>query len=265
MSDRQAVLRHWLQVYSDIVAIKPMEMTALSHFSVLADAISQSGFALRGGFHTAAGDGVPQGVASVVLIGNIGSAGFEQFRRSPEWHAGADPLDRYTERVVGDVARGFSATVAFPWQGPPWWPFQRWAQRAEAVSISPLRILIHPQHGLWHAYRAALFLDCAVTGLPTDHHDRAVAVESQSGDAGSPCAQCQARPCLTACPVNAFGEDGFDGERCAQHLRTAAGQECMNEGCVARNACPQGTQRRYLREHQQFHMRAFAGALLNSS
>ncbi|MFT5447298.1 MAG: hypothetical protein ACI9DC_002473 [Gammaproteobacteria bacterium] len=239
-------------------------MTALSHFSVLSDAISQSGFALRGGFHSAAGDGVPQGVASVVLIGNIGSLGFKQFQRSPEWRAGADPLDRYTERLVGDIAQRFCANVVFPWQGPPWWPFQRWAQRAEAVSISPLRILIHPRHGLWHAYRAALFFDSAVTGLPTNQHDRSVAVESQSGGTSSPCSQCRARPCLTACPVNAFGEDGFDGDRCARHLNTPAGQECLNEGCAARNACPQGTQERYAREHQQFHMRAFVGAQVNS-
>ena len=109
----------------------PPEMTAPSHFSTLSEAIATSGFAPRGGFHTTAGDGVPQGVASVILIGSIGSAGFEQFRRSTEWRAGADPLDRYTERVVDDIAQKFAADAVYPWQGPPWWPFQRWAQRAE--------------------------------------------------------------------------------------------------------------------------------------
>src|SRR4030095_137820 len=32
----------------------------------------------------------------------------------------------------------------------------RWAMRAEAVAPSPLGILIHPDYGLWHAYRGAL-------------------------------------------------------------------------------------------------------------
>ena len=54
------------------------------------------------------------------------------------------------------LAPGFGATALFPFGGPPWLPFQRWAMKADCVTASPLGILIHPDFGLWHAYRGAL-------------------------------------------------------------------------------------------------------------
>lgn len=60
--------------------------------------------------------------------------------------------------MVGPVAEALGATAVYPFQ-PPWQPFQRWAMRAEDVQSSPLGILIHPDYGLWHAYRAALLFD----------------------------------------------------------------------------------------------------------
>ena len=69
-----------------------------------------------------------------------------------------DPLNRWTRRVIEPIAESFGARAAYPF-GEPGWPFQRWALRAETLYASPLGILIHPEYGLWHAWRAALLFD----------------------------------------------------------------------------------------------------------
>jgi hypothetical protein len=198
----------------------------------------------------AAGRSTAKRRGSVVLVGSVGGGGFAQFCSSPEWGKVTDPMDRYTERVIGTVACAFDACAIFPQQGPPWWPFQRWASRAEAVFPSPLQILIHPQHGLWHAYRAALIFDTHLVGMP--------GAEVAKGP--NPCAQCRVRPCLSACPVGAFDEHGFDCVRCEDHLRSPAGRSCLDRGCAARNACPVAPQRQYCVAQKQFHMRAFSAS-----
>ena len=86
-----------------------------------------------------------------------GSSLWPAFSGSAEAGDGAPhPLNRWTQRVVGEIAREVGAMPLFPFGGPPYLPFQRWAMRAEAVAPSPLGILIHPDYGLWHAYRGAL-------------------------------------------------------------------------------------------------------------
>ena len=68
----------------------------------------------------------------------------------------ADPLDRFSRRVVGALARALGVTALYPFGGPPHLPFQQWAQRAEPVHPSPIGVLIHPVYGPWHSYRGAL-------------------------------------------------------------------------------------------------------------
>ena len=58
--------------------------------------------------------------------------------------------------MVGELGQRFGATPLFPFDGPPWLPFQRWAARAEPLHASPIGPYIHPRHGLWHAWRGAL-------------------------------------------------------------------------------------------------------------
>ena len=86
-----------------------------------------------------------------------GRDGWDAFAASPEASDGcADPLDRWSRRVIEALARELGATALFPFGGPPWLPFQQWARRAEPVHASPIGILIHPRYGLWHSYRGAL-------------------------------------------------------------------------------------------------------------
>ena len=111
---------------------------------------------------------------------------------------------------------------------------------------------IHPQHGLWHAYRFAL----ALPELPADDA-RLITCGNEPGPVDI-CLNCDGQPCLSACPVDAFTPGSFSVDRCAAHLHRPEGQACMQTGCQARRACPVAVEHRYVPEHAAFHMAAFA-------
>ncbi len=116
--------------------------------------------------------------------------------------------------------------------------------RAEGLKASPLGILIHPQFGLWHGYRAALAFDRPLpqTGSPPAAH---------------PCDACLDKPCLSSCPVGAVTPVSFDVVACRTHLATPEGERgCMAGGCLARGQCPVGSSYRYEPAQLRFHMAA---------
>ena len=210
------------------------------------------GLAVRGAFHPEPDEFAPNlppdwVARTLLLLGFTGSRQWSTFAASVEAHDGRpDPLDRWSRRVIGALAHRFAAFDFYP-SGTPRWPFQRLAQRCEAVRPSPIGLLMHPRWGLWHAYRGGLILDCRIE-LPT----RSVAEH--------PCDTCLARPCLTACPVAAFNDGGFDVEACTNHVASTAGVECRERGCRARRACPVGAEFAYVDEQARFHMNAFLKA-----
>lgn len=214
-------------------------------YADLAAALAVHGLVPRGAFHPAPGDGVPGAAGTLVLVGNAGPAMWRAFRAGVG--DGANPLDDWSRRVVAATARQFRADALFPFDGPPHLPFQRWAQRAEPVHASPLGILIHPEYGLWHGYRGALaFADRRA--LPA------------RDDRPAPCAECAAKPCLSACPVAAFARGGYDVAACAGFLASAEGADCMAHSCRARRACPVGRDYAYGDDQAGFHMAAFLRA-----
>lgn len=221
----------------------------------LEEALAGEGLLSRGGLALDGSEGLPalpdgRPAQGLLLVGNAGSALWRSFKDSQEALDGApDPLDRWTRRKVGGTAARFGLGAVFPFEGPPYFPFQRWAARAEPVFNSPLWLLIHPDYGLWHAYRAALLLP----DLPEMSADSSVA-ESRA----NPCDACEGRPCLSACPVGAFSPSGYDVEACAGHLATPEGEACLVGGCKARGACPVGSDYMYQPDHLAFHMAAFA-------
>lgn len=212
-----------------------------------------AGLAVRGAFHPRPGEfarelpGVEAG--TLVLLGFTGRDQWPLFEGSPEAHDGApDPLDRWSRRTIGGLAREFSAHDVYPSGAGPLLPFQQLALRAEPVHRSPIGLLIHPVWGLWHAYRGALVLAGRLAlppVTPTAH----------------PCDACTDRPCLRGCPVGAFKPGAYDVAACASHLRGAAGAHCLDGGCAARRACPVGAAHRYSEAQTRFHMRAFHAAL----
>lgn len=183
----------------------------------------------------------------VVLVGHAGSSfwpHFSRWRREQPGGGPADPLDCWSKSVIEPVAALAGATAYFP-SDPPYQPFQSWAMRAEGLKASPPGILIHPVYGLWHGYRGALgFAD-----LPNDF-----LVEGQAE--ASPCEACVDKPCLSTCPADAIGLDGFRYTPCRSHLAGTSGLSCLTRGCLSRNACPVGDGYRYCDEQLQFHMAA---------
>jgi hypothetical protein len=203
--------------------------------------LSRDGLILRGGFYPEPGETELEGVLAVLLVGNAGSAMWQAF--APHVDGERNPLDRWTKRVIDPIAQKFGARAVYPFD-PEVPPFQRWALRAEAVYPSPLGILIHPEYGLWHAYRAALLFSERLD-LP-----------ARSG-VSSPCESCAEKPCLSACPVGAFNGSSYDLTACAGHIAKPEAN-CTSVGCHARNACPVGPEWRYPEAQTRFHMAAFA-------
>ena len=208
--------------------------------SELSHALHPYGLILRGGFHPEPGEPGLEGGGTLLLVGNAGAAMWNAF--APHIDGAPDPLNRWTTRVVEPIADEFGGRALYPF-GKPHWSFQRWAQRAETLYPSPLGLLIHPEYGLWHAWRAALIFSERLQ-LPTRQ------------DAPNPCASCDEKPCLTACPVSAFSGRSYDMPACAAHL-TQTAATCPSVGCHARNACPVGRMWRYPEAQIRFHMAAF--------
>jgi hypothetical protein len=225
----------------------------IAELSDLAAALQRHGMLIRGGFALTEDDeqglaGFPdlastRGGRTLVLIGNAGPALYEAFFAAGETTVD-NPLDDWTRRILLPIAERFGARAAFPSDGPPWLPFQRWAMRAEGVKASPLGVLIHPEFGLWHAYRAALVFDRMLDLLPARFR-------------AHPCDTCETRPCLTTCPVGAVTAQGYAVDNCAAHVASRDGKACRSIGCLARRACPVGADHLYPDRAMAFHMAAF--------
>ncbi len=216
-------------------------------YASILDLFADTGLLVRGGFAAGTDDDLPQApsgapAAAVVLVGNEGAAlwpAFSAARRDEP-----DPLDRWTERTVAPLAARLGARAVYP-NDRPYHPFQQWAMRAEPVATSPIGLLVHPDYGLWHAYRAALLFDRVPEGLPA------------RADRPSPCADCADRPCLNACPVGSHSTTGFHLPSCERHLRAGHDRACMELGCRSRDGCPVGRASRFPPEQLRFHMAAF--------
>lgn len=216
--------------------------------------------ALRGALHPLPEDNVPPlpdgaPAATLVLLGWTGGRQWPAFAASAEAQdRQPHPLDRWSRRLVDAAAAalgaaGLDAVALYPFGGPPHHNFQRWALCAEPVARSPIGLLIHPDWGLWHAYRGALAF-----------RERLPLVANAARP--SPCATCADRPCLASCPVGAFSEQrGYDVGACANHLRGTAGAACVTAGCLARRACPVTPPEPCTAAQNAFHMRAFLRAV----
>ncbi|MGH8136800.1 MAG: hypothetical protein ACREVV_01215 [Steroidobacteraceae bacterium] len=184
---------------------------------------------------------------TIVLLGFTGSVQWPVYAGSLEASDGLPhPLDRWSRRIIGTLASEFGALDVYP-NGTPQLPFQRLAARCEPVHQSPIGLLIHSEWGLWHAYRGALILPDRIDVPP-------------AAPSIHPCHACSTKPCLSACPVGAFGPGTFNLQACVDHVSSPAGSECRDRGCRARRACPVSVGFSYVSDQARFHMAAFLHA-----
>ncbi|WP_415401708.1 ferredoxin [Tateyamaria sp. SN3-11] len=183
--------------------------------------------------------------ASRVLIGTD-AHWWSVFILSPEYQDGfANPVDRWSKRIIGALAEQSGARACFPSDGPPYAPFIAWALATGRFWQSPTGMMIHDRAGLMISIRGALEFD---TPFPTETPNP------------SPCITCVGKPCIAACPVDALSDaHPYDAPTCKTYLGTPAGAACMTGGCLVRQICP--VSQSFARPDAQsaFHMKAFVG------
>lgn len=219
--------------------VAPMRMTEI------AAAVGATGLGVVGWFHPGPQDGAPDGAGTLVLLGPSDGAMWALFRASGEYRDGPpDPLDRWSRRIIDGLAARLGAAALYPFGGPPWHPFQRWAALGEGAVKSPVAMQASPARGLWMSYRGALAFAERLRLPPRPMAD--------------PCEGCPA-PCTTACPVDALAGGSYDVPRCVSHVTGPAGAACRR-GCLVRAACPAGAATTLPVEQCAFHMAAFLAA-----
>lgn len=209
------------------------------NIEAISKACAPHGLMVSGAFHPADAD------QTLVLLSP--SQDFWQgFKTSPEYLDKApDPIDRWSTRVITKLGKTLNAHPRFPFGGPPYMPFLDWAKQSGRAWSSPLGMLVHDTHGMMISYRGALVFDQRLE-LP-------VAPDQ------SPCETCTDKPCLTACPVNAITQTGYQVDSCHSYLDTKAGQICMTQACRVRMACPLSVAHVREEAHNLLHMRSFKG------
>lgn len=197
---------------------------------------------VSGVLHLLPTDGLPPHLQSLALLSPAEPGFWPHALASPEFNDGeADPLDRWSARVISALAEGVGGIAVFPFGGPPWRPFFQWALRSGRAWQSPVHLLVHDTMGLMASYRGAI-------ALPDPSPAQA--------STPCPCTGCPA-PCTTACPVRALGTAGYNLDVCHAHLDTAAGEDCLYSGCLVRRACPLAISYGRLAQQSAWHMRQF--------
>src|SRR5687767_13989918 len=131
-------------------ARRPGLLVQISEFT---QALARHGLRVRGGFATDSGtDGDVLAAApwsrTLILVGNVGSELWDKSGAEIAVFGDPDPLDRWTRSVIDPIASSVDGLALFPFAGPPYWPFPRWAERAEVVRSSPIGLQIRPEFGL---------------------------------------------------------------------------------------------------------------------
>lgn len=176
---------------------------------------------------------------SLLLLGNGGRAFWDGI---PEhlW-SDPDPLDRYARQCAEEYMRseypGRRYRILYPGDLPV--GLQRLGIEAGWHHDSPLKLGINPVFGLWYAYRVLLWVEGELTPTTTVQQE-------------SPCEQCEDKPCLSGCPVQALSaSDGKQLERCIDY-RLVEESPCQST-CLARLRCPVAPQHRYSEQQLNYH------------
>jgi hypothetical protein len=177
----------------------------------------------------------------VLVVGNAGRALWPLFRASPEARLRRDPLDRYTERVLREVAgmlpQPASVALYRERRDQQYLPLVRLAERAGFGSPGRVGVLLHPVYGPWISIRGVLFAGFRVPFRKPEPFD--------------PCTGCPA-PCAVVCHGQVIGPRGVDVEGC---FRTKLLERACRAACDARSACVLGPEHAFAPEQIAHHSR----------
>lgn len=190
--------------------------------------------------HTSPDDGLGEG--TLALLGPREPGFWPHVQAAPEFQDGnPDPLDRWSRRIISNLARDVGGNSLFPF-GTPVRPFVSWALRSATSWVSPVGLLVHKDAGLFVSYRGAVLFD-SVFALPTPFQ--------------KPCETCLTQNCLSACPVGALTAKGYELSTCHGFLDGPDGDDCMSNGCKVRRCCPVSQDYGRQPEQSAFHMASF--------
>ncbi len=217
--------------------------TGMMTFDRVDNAARAEGLIVMGALHPRLSAAKQLQDGTLILLG-AADAFWPVMKASAEWQDGeSDPVDRWSTRVVGQLANTLGAQAHFPFGGPPYAPFIDWALKSGRTFSSPVGALVHDTVGMMISFRGAL------------HFRDEFPIPDVSGV--SPCTTCAA-PCATTCPVGALNAAEFYiVDACHSHLSTAQGSDCMTGGCLARRACPISAGSGRSAEQSAHHMKAF--------
>ncbi len=203
--------------------------------------IHSAGLTILGELQVIDGDPVPKEAQSILLLGPDEPNFWKIFKESDEFKdRKANPLDRWSKRIIDNIALKNACSPLYPFGGEPYKPFFSWALRSGTVWSSPVHLAIHKDRGLFVSFRGALAIN---------------QIRKMDRRFKNPCTKCPA-PCLNACPVNAFTESGYDVAKCKEHISGVDSHNCKSLGCNTRRACPVGANLRNF-EQSLFHMENF--------
>ena len=204
----------------------------------------QQGFTLQAALEVSTVEiGLPEVAGDYNQLLVFGHAGSGFWKSLDEPLTGSDPLDRMSIKMVEDFLQRIGCAhylVLYP-SADLQIDLRGLGKQLGWHADSALGIGINAIHGTWFAYRVVVL---ANTSYET--HDKAWTNRLEEG----PCSKCVNRPCVDACPVGAPGVT-FDFQACMVE-RVREGSACTDQ-CLARNACPVGTEYQYDEDQMRYH------------
>lgn len=210
-------------------------------YAAIQASVAMRHLAIFGALHPTNADQLPIGTRTLLLLGPQEPGFWAHVTATPEFAEGAaNPLDRWSERVITALANQLDGWPLFPIE-KPYLPFPAWARESGRAWPSPVGLLVHDTAGLFISYRGAIALKSHID-IP------------HGGE--NPCLSCRAKPCVSACPVDAMQNNHYDVETCKNNLEKPE-NDCMARGCAIRRACPTSQVYGRIETQSAFHMAAF--------